>query len=90
MTIKISVIEYGRISPPEILTIGMVEFSSKKKAQNAYEEADLNLTALMFRDGLRRLYNVKSASLSRLLVKTLADKLKGHSCIPNNFMVSKI
>ena len=52
------------VSPP-------VQYSSHHKTKSLYAqgEANLYLTVLIFRDVLRGLYKVKSASLSRFLVK---------------------
>jgi len=55
--------EYDRISAPELFAIAIDEFSSKKKTHNARYEAALHLTALIFQDDLRRLYNVYSATI---------------------------
>jgi len=63
ITIKITVMEYDRISAPELFAIAIDEFSSKKKTHNARYEAALHLTALIFQDDLRRLYNVYSATI---------------------------
>jgi hypothetical protein len=50
ITIKITVIEYDRISGPELFSTGTVDLQS----QYGQKTADLLLTALTFREFLRR------------------------------------